>query len=460
MHLDAIVGSPAAPAGRRRTSRLRRAELLVAAQASSGCATPIIALNEMAGQDSATPWSAGTTAYRANILALVTGADHRRRAARSCSCPARRTRRTSRATPRVWWQQPRDRSRTSCSRSTRPAPKIYRRARCSARARCASRSARRCSRSSRSACRPARLGVMLGFQSGIGYAGARGPAADRQLARGRQARGARGPAGRGASSGSRRVWSWGWGTFAARAAPTPTRRSPRAPTCGRAIRVLCDAARPGRRRLRRLARRGADPARRRACSARSATKDTITTAAIDRLARLARGRQAAIGALLVRDLVTGRKATQLAIRRQEAAIVYARFNSSRGRYVACARARAARRRTSAGPRSPTGCKLQTVERGLHVPAPTAAAVRGMAQGARRHARARRSRARSRSAGSATARRGIALPGTRRAAAGAARARRADAPRADAAGHRAHHGRRGAAAAQGGRLPTRTPSSRR
>ena len=65
------------------------------------------------------------------------------------------------------------------------------------------------------------------------------------------------------------------------------------------------------------------------------------TAAIERLAKLARGRQAAIGALLVRTLVQGRKASQLAIRRQEAAIVFSRFKGSRARYVAALATRGA-----------------------------------------------------------------------------------------------------------------------
>jgi hypothetical protein len=106
----------------------------------------------------------------------------------------------------------------------------------------------------------------------------------------------------------------------------------------------------------------------------SGPKQTITPAANDRLARLARGRQAAIGALLVRDLVQGRKASQLSIRRQEAAIIYGRFKGSRSRYVAALTTRGGSPDVGRAAIA-DGLKLQVIERGLHVPAPTAAAVR-------------------------------------------------------------------------------------
>ena len=104
--------------GRPRTSRPRRAQLLAAAQASSGCTTPIIALNEMAGQDSPTPWSAGTAAYRDERPRARDGADARRRAPVPAGARHARTRRTSREMPRAGGGSSR-RSRTSCSRSTR-----------------------------------------------------------------------------------------------------------------------------------------------------------------------------------------------------------------------------------------------------------------------------------------------------------------------------------------------------
>ena len=140
MHLDAIVGTPAAPAPAAGIPAAA-AQLLAAAQSSSACTTPIIALNEMAGQDSATPWTPGTTAYRANLLALVT----------ALTAGGARPFLLVPGTPYPpnladdaadWWRQLAT-SPTSCSRSTPPRPRSTQRGRCSARVRCACRSAAR-----------------------------------------------------------------------------------------------------------------------------------------------------------------------------------------------------------------------------------------------------------------------------------------------------------------------------
>ena len=167
------------------------------------------------------------------------------------------------------------------------------------------------------------------------------------------------------------IWSWGWGTFdssgadADKAVAACTYLWTRDP-------ALCDA----------LAQVDGDfngsldegqILLAAGVQCQIGTKETITTAAIDRLSRLARGRQAATGALLVRDLVKGRKATQLSIRRQEAAIIYGRFKNSRARYVA-ALARHGATPDVGRAAIADGLKLQTIERGLHVPAPSAAAV--------------------------------------------------------------------------------------
>ena len=49
----------------------RADKLFDTAAASSGCATPLIALNELAGANLPTPWTPTTAQYRANVLALV-----------------------------------------------------------------------------------------------------------------------------------------------------------------------------------------------------------------------------------------------------------------------------------------------------------------------------------------------------------------------------------------------------
>jgi hypothetical protein len=70
MHLNTRVGTPqkpADPAGI--TDQADR--LYLRAVASSGCATPVIALNELFGAGTATPWSDSNTTYRANVLTLL-----------------------------------------------------------------------------------------------------------------------------------------------------------------------------------------------------------------------------------------------------------------------------------------------------------------------------------------------------------------------------------------------------
>jgi hypothetical protein len=72
LHLPAIVGQPATPADP--ASIPAAADTLYAkAVASTACATPWIALNELFGSALPAPWSATNATYRANVLALVQG---------------------------------------------------------------------------------------------------------------------------------------------------------------------------------------------------------------------------------------------------------------------------------------------------------------------------------------------------------------------------------------------------
>jgi hypothetical protein len=70
MHLERLVGTPQAPAD---PNGVVPAADALAAQAalSSGCATPLVALNELLGTTTPPPWDPSTTQYRANVLALV-----------------------------------------------------------------------------------------------------------------------------------------------------------------------------------------------------------------------------------------------------------------------------------------------------------------------------------------------------------------------------------------------------
>lgn len=70
LNLPPYVGQPATPADPA-TVVPEADQLYEAAVASTACARPWIALNELLGPTAATPWSPTTTQYRANVLALV-----------------------------------------------------------------------------------------------------------------------------------------------------------------------------------------------------------------------------------------------------------------------------------------------------------------------------------------------------------------------------------------------------
>ena len=70
MYLNKRVGTPSAPADPASIPD-RAVRLLAHARQVTGCATPVIALNELFGAHLASPWSATNTVYRANVLAFV-----------------------------------------------------------------------------------------------------------------------------------------------------------------------------------------------------------------------------------------------------------------------------------------------------------------------------------------------------------------------------------------------------
>ena len=70
MHLNTRVGTPQKPLDP--AGVVDQADrLFLRAVASSNCATPVIALNELFGAGTATPWSESNTTYRANVLTLL-----------------------------------------------------------------------------------------------------------------------------------------------------------------------------------------------------------------------------------------------------------------------------------------------------------------------------------------------------------------------------------------------------
>jgi hypothetical protein len=70
MKLGLRVGTTLAPADPR-TIPEQAQKLFDRAVASSGCATPYIALNELNGASTTTPWTASNAGYRANVLELM-----------------------------------------------------------------------------------------------------------------------------------------------------------------------------------------------------------------------------------------------------------------------------------------------------------------------------------------------------------------------------------------------------
>ena len=70
MHFEADVGTPQAPFGSDSIGSSADA-LFARAAASSGCATPVIALNEMLGVTAPPPLSPSSTQYRLDVLAFV-----------------------------------------------------------------------------------------------------------------------------------------------------------------------------------------------------------------------------------------------------------------------------------------------------------------------------------------------------------------------------------------------------
>jgi hypothetical protein len=70
LHLPALVGTPADPADPAVVAGAAD-RLFARAVASSACATPWVALNELLGSQLPTPWSGSNATYRADVLALM-----------------------------------------------------------------------------------------------------------------------------------------------------------------------------------------------------------------------------------------------------------------------------------------------------------------------------------------------------------------------------------------------------
>ncbi len=212
MSLKGLAGGPPAPAEPEHAVAQANA-LFDRAVASTGCTTPVIALNELAGAARATPWPPEVYRYRANVLAVVRTLAERG-AHPVLLVPGKPS---GRGAPfvggdaAVWWREVA--LHASIVRQMHfNAPSIHRRGVVLG------------SRARRAAMRTAiapflalgipagRLGLLLGFQSAPGKGGREGlePREAWLEVVKQEALSARQVA---AELGLASVWSWGWGTF-------------------------------------------------------------------------------------------------------------------------------------------------------------------------------------------------------------------------------------------------------
>lgn len=206
MRLGDYVGTTTAPADPS-TIEKAAARLITKAAASSGCPTPLIALNELHGAGTTTPWTPGNGQYRANILALLRALAGR--GARPFLLLAGDPYTGGEAAD--WWR--------AVAEVADLVPEVYFNAKIVYRdgPLLASRRLRLYFRREVGALTglgipPDRIGIMLGFQSGPGVGGRQGLQPSRawleivklQTLAARQVA---------SELGLSTVWSWGWGTL-------------------------------------------------------------------------------------------------------------------------------------------------------------------------------------------------------------------------------------------------------
>jgi hypothetical protein len=291
MRLGDLVGTtqkPADPASLPAAAE-RLYEKAVAASAS--CTQPIIALNELNGPGTTTPWSATNAQYRANVLELVN-----QLAARGArpflllpSTPY------TGGTAADWWRQ--------VAQSADLLPEVYfsghsmwRQGPIAA-SRAMRRSLRQAMRNLTSlGIPPARLGFVLGFQSSPGGRSGLQPAsawyqvvkweamAARQVAR---------------ETGIASVWSWGWATFSADKSGDEEKKSAACVYLWTRDGTLCDGPAAGGQGFNESLTEGQIDALPAGAQCQNGPF-TIQTTAIDQLAQLTGDRDVAFTLLLQR----------------------------------------------------------------------------------------------------------------------------------------------------------------
>lgn len=321
MRLSRIVGTPAVPADPS-TIAVAADDLVQRAALSSGCATPLIALEELSGAHLPTPWTPTNSAYRTNVLELM-----RQLTARGAR-PFVLVHGTLelRGAAGAWWQELSG-SADIVYESYFHAPRIHALGPVlgSRTLRVAMR--RPVSRLAALGIDPARLGLMLGFHSKPGTSGREGL---RPLSAWLQFVKLNALAAKEVASelalGS--IWSWGWGTFDA-ASADPDKPSAACAYLWTRDQTLCDA--PARAPFdtslidgQLLLPEGIQCA---------FPTGMVSEAAIERLAPFAGGNRAALTALVTRRAL--RKAVPVRpgeVLRAERWLVAARYRGSISRY--------------------------------------------------------------------------------------------------------------------------------
>jgi hypothetical protein len=321
MKLTRIVGTPSQPADPATVAE-GAAELLERAAASSGCATPLIALEEMWGADLPTPWSPTNSAYRTNVLELARQLSAR--GARPFLFVHGNLELSGAAG--AWWQQL-SASADIVYESYFHAPRTFALGPVLASRALRVAMRRPLSRLAALGIDPARLGLILGFHSKPGTSGREGlqpvgawlqfvklnALAARQVAD---------------ELGIGSIWSWGWGTFDA-AGADPDKPLAACTYLWTRDQSLCDA--PSRAAFDTSLVDGqlvlpegvqcAFPA------------GMVPQSAVARLAPFAGGRQAALTALVARRaLKRGVRVRARDVARAERSVVGARYAGSYRRY--------------------------------------------------------------------------------------------------------------------------------
>jgi hypothetical protein len=362
--LGGVVGTTMAPADPSVIDDRAQA-LFDRASARSGCATPLLALNELNGAGTTTPWSPTNAQYRANVLQLL----------RDLASKGARPFLLVNSEPYTggeaagWWQQVAQVS-DIVSEDYFVAPNIYKLGPI-----LGSRRLRFGYRQSILAFTQigipvSRLGIMLGFQSGPGTGGREGlqpSSAWFQIVK-LQTLAAKQVA---SELGIATVWSWGWGTFSQAGADLDKEAAACVYLWAR-DQSLCDAKAAagdafdaslleGQINLPPLIH----------CTVGDSV---IRTADIGRLAVVTGDPEVAFTALFERIAESSRASVSLArILAAEKSVIDLRFHGSRPAYVA---ALAARHATVANARGVLGDELRraAIAASLHPPPPTEAQV--------------------------------------------------------------------------------------